>query len=80
MKEAYEWKHCGVAGFDYYSELASAATPTCLSFPGEAEIFRDMYTQVGEEEQIISTPCIRIQEDVRRKERKKRKQGNALMG
>ena len=50
-------------------------------FPGEAEIFRDMYTQVGEEEQIISPPYTRIQEDVRRG-RKKRKQGddNALMG
>ena len=26
---AYWWKHCGVAGLDYYSEPASAATPTC---------------------------------------------------
>ena len=53
-----------------------------LVFPGEAKIFRDMYTQVGEEEQIISPPYTRIQEDVRRRGRKKRKQGddNALMG
>jgi len=41
-----------------------------------------MYTPVGEEEYIISPPSTRIQEDVRRRGRKKRKQGddNALMG
>ena len=61
-------------------QLRQPAPP--LVFPGEAEIFRDMYTQVGEEEQIISPPYTRIQEDVRRRGRKKRKQGddNALMG
>ena len=60
-------------------QLRQPAPP--LVFPGEAEIFRDMYTQVGEEEQIISPPYTRIQEDVRRRGRKKRKQGddNALM-
>ena len=61
-------------------QLRQPAPP--LVFPGEAEIFRDMYTQVGGEEQIISPPYTRIQEDVRRRRRKKRKQGddNALMG
>ena len=33
-------------------QLRQPAPP--LMFPGEAETFRDMYTQVGEEEQIIS--------------------------
>ena len=28
-------------------------------FPGEEEIFRAMYTQVGEEEQVISPPYTR---------------------
>ena len=35
-------------------QLRQPAPP--LVFPGEAEIFRDMYTQVGEEEQIIPPP------------------------
>ena len=42
----------------------------------------DMYTQVREEEQIISPPYTRIQQDVSMRGRKKRKQGedNALIG
>ena len=53
-----------------------------LVFPGEQEIFRDMYTQVREEEQIISPPYTRSQEDVSMRGRKKRKQGedSALIG
>ena len=39
-------------------QLRQPAPP--LVFPGEAEIFRDMYTQVGEEGQIISLPDTRI--------------------
>ena len=48
------------------------STPTCL----------DMYTQVREEEQIISPPFTRSQEDVPVRRRKKRKQGedSALIG
>ena len=52
-----------------YANLLHPCPP--LVFPGEAEIFRDMYTQVGEEEQIISPPYTRIQDDVRRRGRKK---------
>ena len=61
-------------------QLRQPAPP--LVFPGEHEIFLAMYTQVGEEEQIISPPYTRIQDDVNRRWRKKRKQGddNALMG
>ena len=44
-----------MAGLEYYTEPALAVTPT-LVFPGEQEIFLDMYTQVREEEQIISPP------------------------
>ena len=46
------------------------------------EIFLDMYTQVREEEQIISPPYTRIQEDAGMRGRKKRKQGedSALLG
>ena len=32
-------------------------------FPGEQEIFRAMYAQVGEEEQVISPPYTRTQLD-----------------
>ena len=60
-------------------QLRQPAPP--LVFPGE-EIFLDMYTQVREEEQIISPPYTRIQQDVSMRGRKKRKQGedNALIG
>ena len=53
-----------------------------LVFPGEQEIFLHMYTQVREEEQIISLPFTRSQEDVSMRRRKKRKQGedSALIG
>ena len=53
-----------------------------LEFPGEHEIFLDMYTQVREEEQIISPPFTRSQEDVSMRRRKKRKQveDSALIG
>ena len=73
-----------MAGLEYYTEPALAVTPTCstLVFPGEQEIFLDMYTQVREEEQIISPPFTRSQEDVSMRRRKKRKQGedSALIG
>ena len=61
-------------------ELRQPAPP--LVFPGEQEIFLDMYTQVREEEQIISPPFTRSQEDVSMRRRKKRKQGedSALIG
>ena len=53
-----------------------------LEFPGEQEIFLDMYAQVQEEEQIISPPFTRSQEDVSMRRRKKRKQveDSALIG
>ena len=51
----------------------SSAPP--LVFPGEQEIFRDMYAQVSEEEQIISPPYTRSLEDAAIRGRKKRKQG-----
>ena len=54
-------------------QLRQPAPP--LVFPGEQEIFLDMYTQVREEEQIISHPFTRSQEDVSMRRRKKRKQG-----
>ena len=61
-------------------QLRRPAPP--LVFPGEQEIFLDMYTQVREEEQIISIPYTRIQEEIPRRGRKKRKQGedSALLG
>ena len=48
----------------------------------EQEIFLDMYAQVREEEQIISPPFTRSQEDVSMRRRKKRKQveDSALIG
>ena len=51
-------------------------------FPGEKEIFRAMYAQVGEEEQVISPPYTRTPLDASMRGRKKRKQGedNALVG
>ena len=53
-----------------------------LVFPGEKEIFRAMYAQVGEEEQIISPPYTRTPLDASMRGRKKRKQGedNAPVG
>ena len=61
-------------------QLRQPAPP--LVFPGEQEIFRAMYAQVGEEEQVISPPYTRIQLDASMRGRKKRKQGedNALIG
>ena len=59
-------------------QLRQPAPP--LVFPGEAEIFRDMYTQVWEEEPIISPPYTCIQQDVSMRGRKKRKgEDNALI-
>ena len=51
-------------------------------FPGEKKIFRAMYAQVGEEEQVISPPYTRTPLDASMRGRKKRKQGedNALVG
>ena len=53
-----------------------------LVFPGEKEIFRAMYAQVGEEEQVISPPYTRTPLDASMRGRRKRKQGedNALVG
>ena len=53
-----------------------------LVFPGEQQLFLDMYTQVREEEQIISIPYTRSPEEIPRRGRKKRKQGedSALLG
>eukprot|EP00434_Breviolum_minutum_P044395 symbB.v1.2.039646.t1/scaffold6701.1/size16094/3 len=61
-------------------QLRQPAPP--LVFPGEQEIFRAMYAQVGEEEQVISPPYTRTQLDASMRGRKKRKQGedNALIG
>ena len=54
-------------------QLRQPAPP--LVFPGEQEIFLDIHTQVREEEQIISPPFTRSQENVSMRRRKKRKQG-----
>ena len=53
-----------------------------LVFPGEKEIIRAMYAQIGEEEQVISPPYTRTPLDASMRGRKKRKQGedNALVG
>ena len=53
-----------------------------LVFPGEKEIFRAMYAQVGEEEHVISPPYTRTPLDASMRGRKKRKQGedNTLVG
>ena len=61
-------------------QLRRPAPP--LVFPGEQEIILDMYTHVRDEEQIISIPYTRIQEEIPRRGRKKRKQGedSALLG
>ena len=61
-------------------QLRQPAPP--LVFPGEEEIFRDMYTQVREEEETVTPPYTRFQLDVSMRGRKKRKQGedNALIG
>ena len=62
MKEA--WRTDGntatwqawYAAQDQLGQLRQPAPP--LVFPGEQEIFRAMYAQVGEEEQVISPPYI----------------------
>ena len=46
-----------------------------LVFPGEKEIFRAMYAQIGEEEPVISPPYTRTPLDASMRGRKKRKQG-----
>eukprot|EP00434_Breviolum_minutum_P014838 symbB.v1.2.013083.t1/scaffold920.1/size152120/5 len=53
-----------------------------LVFPGEKELIRAMYDQIGEEEQVISPPYTRTPLDASMRGRKKRKQGedNALVG
>ena len=53
-----------------------------LVFPGEKELIRAMYDQIGEEEQVISPPYTRTPLDAFMRRRKKRKQGedNALVG
>ena len=61
-------------------QLRQPAPP--LVFPGEEETILDMYTQVREEEQIVSPPYTRTLQDEIVRGRKKRKQGedNALTG
>ena len=54
-------------------QLCQPAPP--LVFPGEQEIFRAMYAQIGEEEQVISPPYTRTPLDASMRGRKKRKQG-----
>ena len=53
-----------------------------LVFPGEYELISAMYTQIGEEEQVVSPPYTRTPLDASMRGRKKRKQGedNALVG
>ena len=53
-----------------------------LVFPGEKELIRAMYDQIGKEEQIISPPYTRAPLDAAMRGRKKRKQGedDALVG
>ena len=53
-----------------------------LVFPGEKELIRAMYDQIGKEEQIISPPYTRTPLDAAMRGRKKRKQGedDALVG
>ena len=61
-------------------QLRQPAPP--LEFPGEQELFIDMYAQVREEEQVISPQFIRSQQEVSMRSRKKRKQAEdgALTG
>ena len=53
-----------------------------LVFPGEKELIRAMYDQIGKEEQVISPPYTRTPLDASMRGRKKRKQGedNTLVG
>ena len=53
-----------------------------LVFPGEKELIRAMYDQIGKEEQIISPPYTPTPLDAAMRGRKKRKQGedDALVG
>ena len=68
------------AAHDLIWQSCQSAPP--LVFPGEKEIFRAMYAQIGEEEQVISPPYARTPVDASMRGRKKRKQGedNALVG
>ena len=61
-------------------QLRQPAPP--LKFPGEQELFLDMYAQVREEEQVISPQFTRNQQDAPMRSRKKRKQADdgALTG
>ena len=47
-------------------------------FLGEKEIFRAMYVQVGEEEQVISSPYTPTPLDASMRGRKKRNQGEDM--
>ena len=53
-----------------------------LVFPGEKELIRAMYDQIGKEEQVISPPYTRTPLDASMRGRKKRKQveDNTLVG
>ena len=49
-----------------------------LVFPGEKELIRAMYDQIGKEEQVISPPYTRTPLDASMRGRKKRKQGRTI--
>ena len=53
-----------------------------LVFPGEKELIRAMYDQIGKEEQVISPPYTRTPLDASMRGQKKKKQGenNVLVG
>ena len=81
---AYWWKHCGVAGLDYYSEPASAASPTCSTL-GVSGRSRDIPWHVNPSRgrRTNHFPSIYPHPGGCQEEgRKKRKQGddNALIG
>ena len=65
-----------MAYLEHGTKPAMVATPASppVVFPGEQGIFTDMYTQVREEEQVISLQFMGSQQDVSDSRRKKRKQ------
>ena len=67
---------CGVVFVWYLVAFCFPSSAPPLVFPGEQKIFRAMYAQVGEKEQVISPPYTRTQLDASMRGRKKRKQGD----
>ena len=65
------WQAWHVA-HDLIWECCSPNPP--LVFPGETELTRAMYDQIGKEEQVISPPYTRTPLDATMRGRKKRKQ------